>query len=49
MTKEIRTGSTSAAPSAKRRWTQPRVESVEGREASATFTGSGGVDYGTYS
>jgi hypothetical protein len=35
--------------SAKRRWSEPKIESVEGREARANFANYGGVDSGIYS
>ena len=46
-TSEIRRAETVASP--KRAWTEPRLEVVKGREASASFRGNGGIDYGIYS
>lgn len=33
----------------KRRWTEPKIETIEGREARANFARYGGVDAGIYS
>ena len=35
--------------SSKRRWSEPKIESVQGREARANFARYGGVDAGIYS
>ncbi len=48
MTDEIR-DSGAENPSSKRRWSEPKIESIEGREARANFAHYGGVDSGIYS
>lgn len=42
-------GREEAVASTKRAWTEPKVEFIKGREASASFRGSGAIDYGIYS
>lgn len=42
-------GPEAAAPFAKKAWTAPKLESIRGSDASASFQGSGGIDYGIYS
>ena len=51
MTDETRTSDQpeSSVPSAKRRWSTPRIETVAGREARANFARYGGTDAGIYS
>ena len=38
-----------AAASARKTWTEPSIEAIRGKEAAASFRGSGGIDYGIYS
>jgi hypothetical protein len=38
-----------AAASARKVWTEPRIEAIRGSDASASFRGNGGIDYGIYS
>lgn len=50
MTKETPAiGRTETVASPKRAWSEPKLEIVKGRDASASFVGGGGVDYGIYS
>jgi hypothetical protein len=38
-----------ATPSGKRPWSQPRIETIQGREAQAAIGVFGGTDLGIYS
>ena len=50
MTKETSDiGREEAVASTKRPWTEPKLETVKGRAASASFRGSASIDYGIYS
>ncbi|HEX8622893.1 MAG TPA: hypothetical protein VF718_13080 [Allosphingosinicella sp.] len=38
-----------AAESARKAWSEPRIEAIRGSDAAASFRGGANIDYGIYS